>query len=124
MFGIGWTEFIFIGLILLVFVGPKHLPGMLRKFGQIVGELRSASRELRDQIEVEIKDIESPSNIARKVAQDLIEDLPSPYDDVIETKEDIERELKESAQTALKNESAEKEPDEKPSQTKSGRDPS
>ena len=59
MFGIGWTEAIFIVLILLVFVGPKHLPGMMRKLGRIVSELQSASRELRTQIDLETRDRKS-----------------------------------------------------------------
>jgi hypothetical protein len=32
MFGIGWTEFLVIALVLIIVVGPKDLPNMLRQF--------------------------------------------------------------------------------------------
>ncbi|MCP4676665.1 MAG: twin-arginine translocase subunit TatB [Deltaproteobacteria bacterium] len=97
MLGIGWTEFILVALVLLIFVGPKHLPGMLRKFGQVVGELRSASRELRDQIDQEVQDIGSPSKIVRDVGRDLIDDLPSPYAEARRVEQAVKREVNEVA---------------------------
>lgn len=79
MFGIGWTEFIVIAIIALLFVGPKHLPEMMQKLGRIVAELKSASRELREQLEAETRDIESPKDIVRDLGRELQKDLPSPY---------------------------------------------
>ena len=58
MFGIGWTEFIVIALVLMIFVGPKNLPPLLRKVGGIMAEFKSASRELRNQLDVEVKALE------------------------------------------------------------------
>ena len=99
MFGIGWTEFIVVALVLLIFVGPKHLPGMLKKFVEIVGELRSASREFRNQIEEEMGDLESPSKMVRDVGRDLINDMPSPYEEVQKAEEmarkQVQKELEE-----------------------------
>ncbi len=82
MFGIGWTELIVIAIIALLFVGPKQLPGMLQKLGRIVAELKSASRELREQLEAETSDIESPRDIVRDLGRELQKDIPSPYADV------------------------------------------
>jgi sec-independent protein translocase protein TatB len=91
MFGMGWTEIAMIALVTLIFVGPKHLPKMMQKIGKIVGELRSASRELRNQIAVEAAEIEretgsvkSPGETIREVGRDLMPDIPSPYDEVLE----------------------------------------
>ena len=70
MFGIGWTEFIVVALVLLIFVGPKHLPGMLKKFVEIVGELKSASREFRSQIEEEMGEDPSAEAQSRRSAVD------------------------------------------------------
>ncbi len=96
MFGIGWAELSLVALVLLVFVGPKHLPGMLQKFGQIVNELRSASRELRNQIDVEVGDIESPSKIARDIGRDMMKDIPSPYNEVQQAEEKIKQAVRET----------------------------
>ncbi|MGO8656722.1 Sec-independent protein translocase protein TatB, partial [Rhizobium ruizarguesonis] len=34
MFDIGWTELLVIAVVLIVVVGPKDLPPMLRAFGK------------------------------------------------------------------------------------------
>ena len=95
MFGIGWTELIVVALVLLIFVGPKHLPGMLKKFVEIIAELRSASREFRNQIEDEMGDIESPSKLVRDVGRDLIDDMPSPYAEAQKAEEAIKEPVEE-----------------------------
>ena len=97
MFGIGSTEFILVVLVLLIFVGPKHFPSMLRKFGRLVGELRSASRELRNQIEVEVDDIESPSKIAKDLTRDIAQDVPSPYEEIRRVAKEAKRDIAEAA---------------------------
>lgn len=99
MFGIGWTEFVLVALVLLIFVGPKHLPDMLKKFGRIMGELRAASRELRNQLDVEMRDLESPSKIMRDVASDISEAIPSPYDSVSRAEKALQKEAREIAET-------------------------
>lgn len=47
MFGIGFSEMIVIGVILIVAVGPKRMPGMLRALVKAYHEFRRATRELR-----------------------------------------------------------------------------
>ncbi len=47
MFGIGFSEMIVIGLILIVAVGPSRMPGMLKAFMRAYREFRKATRELR-----------------------------------------------------------------------------
>ncbi len=78
MSGIGAIEFIVIAIVLLVFVGPKHMPVMLRKLGRIIGDLRNASRDLRNQFQTEIADIPTPTNVARDIKDGLL----SPYEDL------------------------------------------
>jgi sec-independent protein translocase protein TatB len=97
VFGIGWTEFIVIALILLVFVGPKHLPGLLRKLGRITAELRSASRELRNQIDIEVDDLQSPAQIVDDVKQAAIDSVNAEYEGVREADAELRRELEQLA---------------------------
>jgi sec-independent protein translocase protein TatB len=47
MFGIGFSELIIIGVILIVAVGPKRMPGMLKAVVRAYQEFRRATRELR-----------------------------------------------------------------------------
>ena len=45
--GIGSSEIFVIALVALIVVGPKDLPGMLRKLGQFVSKMRSMANEFR-----------------------------------------------------------------------------
>jgi len=46
---LSFGELLVIGLVLLVVVGPRELPGMLRKLGQGIAKLRNMSWQLREQ---------------------------------------------------------------------------
>lgn len=92
MFGIGWTEFIIIALVLLIFVGPKNLPPLFRKIGTIVAEFKNASRELRNQIDMEVADLESPRQIVRDIGKDILDKAANPYEEI----QEAERKIKEA----------------------------
>ena len=47
MLDIGWQELLVIGALALIVVGPTDLPGMLRKFGQLVGRMRSMAGDFQ-----------------------------------------------------------------------------
>lgn len=97
MFGIGWTEFILIAVVLLIIVGPKHLPALFRKLGRITAEFRSASRELRNQIELEAEDLQSPREIARELERDVLRKVNEPYAELAEQDRQLRRDLERAA---------------------------
>lgn len=45
MFDLGWTELLVIGIVALIVVGPKDLPGMFRAVGNFVGKAKRMARE-------------------------------------------------------------------------------
>ena len=47
MFDIGWTELLIIGIVALIVVGPKDLPGMFRALGRFTGKARNMAREFQ-----------------------------------------------------------------------------
>ncbi|QPM89300.1 Sec-independent protein translocase protein TatB [Pseudooceanicola algae] len=51
MFGMGWTEILVIGVVALVVVGPKELPGLFRNVGQFVGRARGMAKEFTRAME-------------------------------------------------------------------------
>ena len=51
MFGIGTTELILIGIVALIVVGPKDLPGLFRSVGQFTGKARGMAREFTRAME-------------------------------------------------------------------------
>ena len=72
MFDIGWTEMLVIAIVLIVVVGPKDLPRMLRTFGRMTGKLSSMAGEFRKQFdealkEAELEDVKKTISDARKL---------------------------------------------------------
>ncbi len=51
MLDIGWQELIVIGVLALLVVGPKELPGLLRQVGRWAGKARSVAREFQRSME-------------------------------------------------------------------------
>lgn len=58
MFEVGWTEMLVIAIVMIVVVGPKDLPGMLRTFGRTVAKLRSMAGDFQKQFNEALKEAE------------------------------------------------------------------
>ncbi|PDQ17754.1 twin-arginine translocase subunit TatB, partial [Mesorhizobium sanjuanii] len=56
MFDIGWTEMLVIAIVLIVVVGPKDLPNMLRTFGRTTAKLRSMAADFQKQFNEALKE--------------------------------------------------------------------
>ncbi|UIK07131.1 Sec-independent protein translocase protein TatB [Neorhizobium galegae] len=68
MFDIGWTELLVIAIVLIVVVGPKDLPPMLRAFGKMTTNLRKMAGDFRSQFDEALK--ESELDDVRKTISD------------------------------------------------------
>jgi sec-independent protein translocase protein TatB len=49
MFDIGWSELLVIGVVALIAIGPKELPGVLRAMGHWTGKIRRMASDFQDQ---------------------------------------------------------------------------
>ncbi|PDT35044.1 twin-arginine translocase subunit TatB [Rhizobium sp. M10] len=58
MFDIGWTELLVIAVVLIVVVGPKDLPPMLRAFGKMTQRARKVAGEFRAQFDEALREAE------------------------------------------------------------------
>src|SRR5690606_104577 len=75
MLDIGWTELLVIGIVLIVVVGPKDLPPMLRAFGRMTGTLRKMAGDFRTQFDEALR--ESELDEVRKTIADAQKMNPS-----------------------------------------------
>src|SRR5262245_485092 len=58
MFDIGWTEMLVIAIVMIVVVGPKDLPRMLRTFGRTTAKLRAMAGDFQKQFNEALKEAE------------------------------------------------------------------
>lgn len=59
---IGLGEWIVLGVVLLVFVGPEQLPTVVRRAGQLIGQLRTVSERLKGDFMSSMAEIESAAD--------------------------------------------------------------
>jgi sec-independent protein translocase protein TatB len=57
-FDIGWSEFMVIGIVALIVIGPKDLPAALRVAGYWVRKARTLSREFHSSVEQMMREVE------------------------------------------------------------------
>jgi sec-independent protein translocase protein TatB len=58
MFDIGWSELVVIGVVALIAIGPKELPGVLRTVGQYMGKIRKMAAEFQGQFQEAMREAE------------------------------------------------------------------
>lgn len=58
MFDIGWTEMLVIAVVMIVVVGPKDLPKMLRTFGKMTAKMRGMASDFQKQFNEALKEAE------------------------------------------------------------------
>lgn len=56
MLEVGWSEMLVIAIILIVVVGPKDLPRMLRTFGNFTSKMRGMANDFRKQFDEAMKE--------------------------------------------------------------------
>jgi len=58
MFDISWTEFLLIGVVALIVIGPKELPAVLRTLGQWTRKVRSMAADFQNQFQEAMREAE------------------------------------------------------------------
>ena len=79
MFDIGWSELVLIGVVALIAIGPKELPGVLRMVGQWMGKARKMAAEFQGQFqeamrEAEMADLKKTFDEVKEAASGLASD--------------------------------------------------
>jgi sec-independent protein translocase protein TatB len=90
MLNIGWGEFLIIGMVALIFIGPKELPGLLRSVGQWTTKLRRMAAEFQGQFHEAMREAEMAE--LKKEVDDLTAQAKSyaDFDPIGEVRRDLE----------------------------------
>jgi sec-independent protein translocase protein TatB len=87
MFDISWTEFLLIGIVALVVIGPKELPGVMRTMGQWTRKVRGMAAEFQGQFQEAMREAEMAD--LKKQVDDMASDLTN-LDPLKSVREDVE----------------------------------
>jgi len=91
MFDIGWSELLLIGIVALIAIGPKELPGVLRTLGQWMAKVRRMASEFQNQFheamrEAELADLKKEVDEMATKAQSY-----AHFDPIDDIRKDIEK---------------------------------
>jgi sec-independent protein translocase protein TatB len=91
MFDIGWSELLLIGIVALIAIGPKELPGALRTLGQWITKVRRMATEFQNQFQDAIREAELAE--LKKEVDEMTAKASSftQFDPIAEMGKDIEK---------------------------------
>ncbi len=98
MFDVGGGELLVIGIIALVVIGPKELPGLLRTVGNAMGKVRRMAAEFRGQFDEAMREAELDQ--AKKAFTDMndvaqsVKPTFNPLDTIRNEIQSVKEELK------------------------------
>ena len=85
MFDIGWSELVVIGVVALIAIGPKELPGVLRAVGQWIGKIKRMAADFQGQFqeamrEAEVADLKKTFDEASSAASNFTSGFDNPLE--------------------------------------------
>jgi sec-independent protein translocase protein TatB len=87
MFDISWTEFLLIGVVALIVIGPKELPGVLRTLGQYTRKVRGMAADFQNQFQEAMREAEMAD--LKKQVDDMAQDFKG-FDPLKDVRADVE----------------------------------
>jgi sec-independent protein translocase protein TatB len=87
MFDISWTEFLLIGIVALIVIGPKELPTVMRSLGQWTRKIRSMAADFQNQFHEAMREAEMAD--LKKQVDDIASDVKN-YDPLKDVRADVE----------------------------------
>ena len=103
MLDVGWTEILVIAIVLIIVVGPKDLPQMLRTFGRMVSKMRGMASDFRQQFdealrEADLEDVKKTIGEAQKL--NPLNTIREAVNPLRQMGEEIKADLQKSTSTA------------------------
>src|SRR5947207_2110 len=91
MFDISWGKLVIIGVVALIFIGPKELPAVLRTVGQWMTKIRRMAAEFQGQFHEAMREAEM-ADLKKHVDDiaDVTRNFGSGFDPIATAKTEIE----------------------------------
>ncbi|MFY9838381.1 MAG: Sec-independent protein translocase protein TatB [Xanthobacteraceae bacterium] len=87
MFDISWTEFLLIGVVALIVIGPKELPTVMRTMGQWARKIRVMAGDFQNQFHEAMREAEMAD--LKKQVDDIAENVKN-YDPLKSARTEVE----------------------------------
>jgi sec-independent protein translocase protein TatB len=87
MFDISWSEFLLIGVVALIVIGPKELPAVMRTMGQWARKIRIMAGDFQNQFHEAMREVEMAD--LKKQVDDIAQDVKN-YDPLKGVRADVE----------------------------------
>jgi sec-independent protein translocase protein TatB len=87
MFDISWTEFLLIGIVALIVIGPKELPAVMRTMGQWARKIRVMAGDFQNQFHEAMREAEMAD--LKKQVDDIAQDVKN-YDPLKSARSEVE----------------------------------
>ena len=71
MFGIGFMELVVLAVVVLLFVGPRRLPDLMRQFGRVFVRVRRMSAEVKSTFDNVIREAEQELDAEQTLKAEL-----------------------------------------------------
>ena len=76
MFSFGWSELALTAVIIIIVVGPKEIPNLLRQFGSFTKSIKKITREFKSSLneianDSELKNVKESLTDIREIKEEL-----------------------------------------------------
>jgi sec-independent protein translocase protein TatB len=91
MFDIGWSEMMIIGIVALVVIGPKELPGALKTFAYWMKQARKLAREFQSGVDDLVRQAELDE--AKKAIEDARRNIDREIEKAVDPTGEVKKAL-------------------------------
>jgi len=102
MFSFGWSEIALIVIVVIIIVGPKEIPNLLKQIGTFSKSLKKISREFKSSLnelaeESDLKDVKKSISDLKNIKKDLdpTVDFKNEINSIKDTVGSVDKDIKE-----------------------------
>ena len=106
MFSFGWSEIALTVIIIVIVVGPKEIPNLLKQIGSFSRSIKKISREFKKSLndiaeEKNLKDIKDSISEIKNIQKDLdpTQEIKNEFNSIKDTANVFEKEIKDLRST-------------------------